>query len=116
MANTRIVAITIESDEVAGDVTNFPILIKRGNLPDEIVDPGDGALTEPAGKFAEALDKLINELGRTNNKIKETSAITECRSLHERGHFPGLGYVKKLSMKHHIETLAAYFEENRPAS
>jgi hypothetical protein len=29
--------------------------------------------------------------------------------LHADGHFPGLGYVKKLSMSHHIETLAHYF-------
>jgi hypothetical protein len=29
--------------------------------------------------------------------------------LYEQGHFPGLGYVKKLSMNHHIETLARYF-------
>ena len=27
-------------------------------------------------------------------------------------HFPGLGYVKKLSMKHHIETLADFFSRN----
>ncbi len=27
----------------------------------------------------------------------------------KRRHFPGLGYVKKLSMKHHIETLDAFF-------
>jgi len=67
--------------------------------------------TDPAGKFAEALQKLINQLGRADNKIKETQAIAEFRELHRRGHFPGLGYVKKLSMKHHIETLAMYFAE-----
>lgn len=67
--------------------------------------------TDPAGKFAEALQKLINQLGRADNKIKETQAIGEFRELHRRGHFPGLGYVKKLSMKHHIETLAMYFAE-----
>lgn len=65
--------------------------------------------TDPAGKFAEALTKLIHSLDSANNKIFETKAITEFRQLHERGHFPGLGYVKKLSMNHHIETLANYF-------
>ncbi len=67
---------------------------------------------DPAGKFAEALNKLIDELQKPDNKIQETSAIQEFRSLHNRGHFPGLGYVKKMSMKHHIETLARYFEES----
>ncbi|MFN3889874.1 MAG: sce7725 family protein [Beijerinckiaceae bacterium] len=69
--------------------------------------------TDPAGKFAEALQKLIDQLGKTNNKIRETRAIIEFRELHRRGHFPGLGYIKKLSMKHHIETLALYFAEQR---
>lgn len=67
--------------------------------------------TDPAGKFAEALAKLMNQLNSRTNKIYESSAITEFRDLAARGHFPGLGYVKKLSMKHHIETLANYFDE-----
>jgi hypothetical protein len=65
--------------------------------------------TDPAGKFAEALDKLITKLDSGTSMLFETSAISEFRELHARGHFPGLGYVKKLSMKHHIETLANYF-------
>jgi len=64
--------------------------------------------TDPAGKFAQALAKLIEKLDGGASHILETSAIQEFRSLHAKGHFPGLGYVKKLSMKHHIETLAAY--------
>lgn len=64
--------------------------------------------TDPAGKFGQALTKLISKLDSGNSKLLETEAIKELRSLHAKGHFPGLGYVKKLSMKHHIETLAAY--------
>jgi hypothetical protein len=64
--------------------------------------------TDPAGKFAEALAKLIQTLNSGNSKLIETSAIKEFRDLHANRHFPGLGYVKKLSMKHHIETLAAF--------
>jgi len=64
--------------------------------------------TDPAGKFAQALKKLIDKLDAGNAKLLETSAIQEFRELHAKGHFPGLGYVKKLSMKHHIETLADY--------
>ncbi len=66
---------------------------------------------DPAGKFAEALNKLIHALNQDDNKLLETSSISEFRELHQRAHYPGLGYVKKLSMKHHIETLAAYFDK-----
>lgn len=64
--------------------------------------------TDPAGKFAQALAKLIAKLNSGTSHILETEAIKEFRDLHAKGHFPGLGYVKKLSMKHHIETLADY--------
>ena len=65
--------------------------------------------TDPAGKFAEALDKLVAELNQTETHLLRTKAVEEFVELHKRGHFPGLGYVKKLSMQHHIETLAHYF-------
>ena len=64
---------------------------------------------DPAGKFSEALNKLVQELNKPGCKIFRSSAVEEFCQLHQRGHFPGLGYVKKLSMKHHIETLADYF-------
>lgn len=65
--------------------------------------------TDPAGKFQEALNELANLVASGNSKFYQTQAIEEFLDLHEKGHFPGLGYVKKLSMKHHIETLAQYF-------
>ena len=66
------------------------------------------APTDPAGKFAQALEKLIERLDSGTSHILETEAIKEFKGLHAKGHFPGLGYIKKLSMKHHIETLADY--------
>jgi len=65
--------------------------------------------TDPAGKFAEALKAMMRKLTEPNNHIFESTAIQEFRELHKREHFPGLGYIKKLSMKHHIETLNDYF-------
>ncbi|MGK2351830.1 sce7725 family protein [Cutibacterium sp. V947] len=69
--------------------------------------------TDPAGKFAQALGKMIMKLDSGDSKLLETSAIREFRNLNEHGHFPGLGYVKKLSIKHHLETLANYHYVNR---
>lgn len=65
---------------------------------------------DPAGKFHEALNKLVTELRKPGSNFYATTAIKEFEDLHDRGHYPGLGYVKKLSMKHHVETLATYFE------
>lgn len=65
--------------------------------------------TDPAGKFSQALNSLVGKLDTGESNIYETEAIAEFRDLHAKEHFPGLGYVKKLSMKHHIETLARYF-------
>ena len=65
---------------------------------------------DPAGKFQEALNKVVASVRDPDSKFYETGAINEFCDLHDRGHFPGLGYVKKLSMKHHIETLARFFE------
>lgn len=63
---------------------------------------------DPAGKFGQAVANLVKCLDSGSSKLLETDAVKEFRSLHKKGHFPGLGYVKKLSMKHHIETIANY--------
>nr|WP_199044331.1 sce7725 family protein [Dyella sp. ASV24] len=65
--------------------------------------------TDPAGKFSQALSSLVKKLDTGESNVYETEAVAEFRDLHAKEHFPGLGYVKKLSMKHHIETLARYF-------
>lgn len=68
--------------------------------------------TDPAGKFAQALNKLIDLLDSGSSMLYETKAISEFRELYNKRHFPGLGVVKKLSMMHHIETLAIYQNKN----
>jgi hypothetical protein len=67
---------------------------------------------DPAGKFAEALAEMIKTIDAPLSNVLETNAVIEFRALHRQRHFPGLGYVKKLSMKHHIETLADYFNKS----
>ena len=53
-----------------------------------------------AGKFAEALDKLIKWC---HENEYDSVAIPLFRDYHERGHFPGLGMLKKLSLMNHID-------------
>lgn len=63
---------------------------------------------DPGGKFLEAVAKLVEEADAPNTKILQSSAIEKFRELYQREHFPGLGYVKKLSIIHHLETMALY--------
>ncbi|MBN8675411.1 MAG: sce7725 family protein [Chitinophagales bacterium] len=56
--------------------------------------------TDVAGKFGEALEKLIAFI---NERNIQTYAANEFRTLHENGHYPGLGSLKKLSVMHHLE-------------
>lgn len=56
--------------------------------------------TDVAGKFGEALEKLIEFI---DDEHIHTKAAEEFRDLHNKGHYPGLGSIKKLSIMHHIE-------------
>ncbi len=73
------------------------------------VSTSNNTPTDPAGKFSQALDKLISKLDSGSSNLFEGEAIKEFRELHSKKHFPGLGHIKKLSMKHHMETLADFF-------
>lgn len=53
-------------------------------------------------KFSEALEDLIIF---ADEKKLHTQAINEFKELKEKGHYPGLGSVKKLSIMHHIELM-----------
>ena len=66
--------------------------------------------TDPGGKFLEALAKLIKKVKKPNSLIYKSEACTEYLELFKKQHYPGLGYVKKLSMQHHLELVADYFE------
>lgn len=67
-----------------------------------------GSPIDPAGKFREALERLVAELNRPQTPLFCSDACNEYRSLYDSSHFPGLGYVKKLSMQHHLELLAEF--------
>lgn len=64
--------------------------------------------TDPGGKFLEALEKLVATTKREKSFIFHSEAVKEYIELHKMGHYPGLGYVKKLSMQHHIELIAGF--------
>ena len=57
-----------------------------------------------AGKFSEALDDMFAYI-KLNDMSFQTKACEEFRQLHKAGTYKGLGYIKKLSIKHHIELI-----------
>lgn len=58
---------------------------------------------DPAGKFLEALVKLIDFL--ENNPQIQTGASDEFRVLHTEERFPGLPEIKYLSITHHLQLM-----------
>jgi hypothetical protein len=55
-----------------------------------------------AGKFGEALQKLVAFIDEQNIT---TDAANEFRDYYRRQHYPGLGTLKKLAIKNHLELL-----------
>ena len=53
-----------------------------------------------AGKFSEALKKLIDWCDKEHY---DSVAISSFREYYKKGHFPGLGTLKKLSLMNHID-------------
>ncbi len=64
------------------------------------VSDSNGDTSDIGGKFIEALDKLV---AWCNQQNIHTRAVEIFRDLQQRGHFPGLGTLKKLSVMNHIE-------------
>lgn len=62
--------------------------------------------TDPGGKFLEALEKLVTTVKKQKSLFFLSKACSEYLELYKKKHYPGLGYVKKLSMQHHIELIA----------
>lgn len=59
----------------------------------------------PGPKFLEALRKLLRFIDANRRDFDFSDACRELRDLHDRGAFPGLGKVKEISMRHHIELM-----------
>lgn len=64
--------------------------------------------SDPGGKFREALDLLISYVSTNPGNFVNTAGLQEFITLHGTRHYPGLGIVKKISIKHHIQTLSSW--------
>ncbi|WP_273853119.1 sce7725 family protein [Guptibacillus spartinae] len=71
------------------------------------VSESNDDISDPAGKFYEALEKLA--LWKDTVDI-DTYGIRKFMEHYNEGSYPGLGTVKKLSIMHHIELISQYFD------
>ena len=74
------------------------------------VSENNDDITDPAGKFYEALEKLVS----WNQSMKlDTVGIKKFEEIFDAQTYPGLGVVKKLSIMHHFELLGRYLDEKK---
>ena len=75
------------------------------------VSDSTGSSRNPAGKFAEALKKMIDTISAPPHDVTlNTIAVQEFMRLYETQHYPGLGFLKKLSMLHHVQIIDQYLK------
>lgn len=72
------------------------------------VSDSNDDISDPAGKFQEALEKLVEW---NEEKQLDTVAMKEFEDLYRREAYPGLGTVKKLSIMHHLELIGRYLDK-----
>lgn len=65
-------------------------------------------INDPAGKFGEALSKLVEWVNEKNPP--RTAGLKSFIDCYESGKYPGLGTVKKYSIMHHLELMNMYLE------
>ncbi|KID43263.1 sce7725 family protein [Levilactobacillus brevis] len=70
--------------------------------------------SHPKEKFFQAVAKLAAWLPQQPTAV-QTPAAKQLAAYHEQQHFPGLGVVKRLSLVHHLQMMAAYFTQHYPA-
>lgn len=72
------------------------------------VSDSNDDISDPAGKFQEALTKLV--VWNVDKQL-DTVAMKEFEDLYHREAYPGLGTVKKLSIMHHLELIGRYLDK-----
>ncbi|AMP98687.1 hypothetical protein AY601_1775 [Pedobacter cryoconitis] len=100
--------LTIGADYILGGMLPYAVVIhltyKDPGSEDirirRFISDSNQDASDTAGKFYEALSKLIDFVDINNiNSL----AVMQFRDYFDRGAFPGLGIIKKLSIMHHIE-------------
>ena len=68
------------------------------------------SISNVQGKFAEAAEKAV---GYCRQKGLNNSAISELMSYYDNEHYPGLGTVKKISIKNHLLVISQFLKNRQ---
>ena len=74
-----------------------------------VSDSNDG-IEDPAGKFYEAVTKLHGWYDSFGDYRQKTYALDVLLNYQERGYYPGLPTIKKLSIMHHLELMNKFLK------
>lgn len=74
------------------------------------VSDSNETMSGQKGKFFEALKKLVLWAPDNLKGLNDTPALRELLAYDQQTKFPGLGKVKKLSLKHHFQLMHRLFE------
>lgn len=69
------------------------------------VSNSNSGIEDPAGKFYEAVTKLFKWYRECLDESQQTYALKVLLEYYERGYYPGLPTIKKLSIMHHLELM-----------
>lgn len=72
------------------------------------VSDSNDDINDPAGKFGEAVEKLVNWVIETDTYL--TTGLEGLIECYHTGKYPGLGTVKKYSIMHHLELMDRFLE------
>lgn len=72
------------------------------------VSDSNNDINDPAGKFGEAVEKLVKWVGKSD--VPRTTGLKAFLDCYEEGKYPGLGTVKKYSIMHHLELMNMFLE------
>ncbi|WP_334341459.1 sce7725 family protein [Companilactobacillus sp. HBUAS56275] len=79
------------------------------------VSDSNDDVRNPALKTYEALAKLIEFVSSSgfDSKKNDSRALKEFKELYKAEKYSGLGYIKKLSIKHHFEIMGRYLDRKQ---
>lgn len=77
------------------------------------VSDSNDNIANPAGKFSEALKKLVewSTSEDFNHEKNDSIALQQFREMNRNETYSGLGVVKRLSIKHHLEIVGRFLDD-----
>ncbi|MFS8189170.1 sce7725 family protein [Rossellomorea marisflavi] len=69
------------------------------------VSDSNESRSDQAGKFGEAIYKFVDWYEENETSSIDTQGLYELLNCYKKGNFPGLGMLKRYSIKHHLEII-----------